>query len=159
MIHPTVERRWFGEFDHRAVDDRADKALLPRRLEDFPELSLAPAHERREHFNARAGGPVENGIGDLAGALPLDGAPAVRTVRRASSRVEQSQVVVDLGHRSDGGARIVPRRFLLDRNRRRKALDGVHIGLFHQAEELSRVGGERLDVPSLPLGENGVERE
>jgi hypothetical protein len=41
-------------------------------------------------------------------------------VRRAGAGEEQAQVVVDLGDRADGRARVVAGRLLLDRNRRRK---------------------------------------
>ena len=35
----------------------------------------------------------------------------------------------------------------------------VDVGLLHLPEELARVGGERLDVAALALGEDGVEGE
>ena len=41
----------------------------------------------------------------------------------------------------------------------RQALDEVDVGLVHLAEELPGVGGERLDVAALALGEDRVERE
>src|SRR5262249_16312610 len=56
-------------------------------------------------------------------------------------------------------ARVARGRLLVDRDRRREAFDRVDVGLLHQAEELARVGGERLDVPPLPLGVDRVERE
>src|SRR5205085_8663903 len=81
------------------------------------------------------------------------------TVRRAGAREQQAQVVVDLRDRSDGGARIVAGGLLLDGDRGRQAVDGIDVGLFHEAEELARIGRERLDVSALALGVDGVERE
>ena len=85
--------------------------------------------------------------------------PAVRAVRDADARVEQPQVVVDLGDRADGRARVARRRLLVDRDRRRQALDEVDVGLVHLAEELPGVRRQRLDVAALALGVDRVERQ
>ena len=50
-------------------------------------------------------------------------------------------------------------RLLVDGDRRREPLDEVDVGLVHLAEELPGVGGERLDVAALALGEDRVERQ
>ena len=80
-------------------------------------------------------------------------------MRDADARVEQAEVVVDLGDRADGRARVARRRLLVDRDRRRQALDEVDVGLVHLAEELPRVRRQRLDVAALALGVDRVERE
>ena len=41
----------------------------------------------------------------------------------------------------------------------REALDEVHVGLVHLAEELARVGRQALDVAALALGVDRVEGE
>jgi hypothetical protein len=46
---------------------------------------------------------------------------------------------------------------LVDRDRGRQPLDGVDVGLVHDAEELACVGGEALHVAALPLGVDRVE--
>ena len=66
---------------------------------------------------------------------------------------------MDFGDRADGGARVAAGGLLLDRDRRRQALDAVHVGLAHQFEELARVGGQAFDVAALALGVDGVESE
>jgi hypothetical protein len=48
---------------------------------------------------------------------------------------------------------------LLDRDRRRQALDQVDVGLAHQLQELARIGRQALDVAPLALGVDGVERQ
>src|SRR5262249_11928424 len=65
----------------------------------------------------------------------------------------------DLGRRPDRRARVVAHAALLDRDRRREALDRVDVGPRHLVEELPRVGGERLDVATLALGVDRVEGE
>ena len=147
------------ELDRLSIDDRAHEALLARHLEEILELALAAAHERREHLDARALGPREHGVGDLRRALALHGLAARRAVRSAGARVEQAQVVVDLGDGADGRARIVAGGLLLDRDGGRQPLDRVDVRFLHQAQELARVRGQRLDVPALPLRVNRVEGE
>jgi hypothetical protein len=83
----------------------------------------------------------------------------IRAVRVADARVEQAQVVVDLGDRADGRPRVVRRRLLLDRDRRRQTLDQVDVGLLHQLQELARVGRQRLDVAALAFRVERVEGE
>ena len=85
--------------------------------------------------------------------------PHCRAVRDADAREEQAQVVVDLGHRADGRARVARGRLLVDGDRRGQALDVVDVRLLHLAEELPRVGRQRLDVAALALRVDGVERE
>ena len=78
-------------------------------------------------------------------------------VDRAAAGVEQAQVVVNLGGRGDGGARVARGVLLLDGDGRSEAVDLVHVGLFDALQKLAGVGGERLDVAPLPLGVDGVE--
>ena len=98
-------------------------------------------------------------IYDLFRRLARDGLAAVGAVGRRERAVENAQVVVDLRHGRDNGARIAARRVLLDGDRRREALDLLDVGLLHAVEELARVGGERLDVAALSLGVERVEGE
>ena len=66
---------------------------------------------------------------------------------------------MDFRHRADGGARVAAGGLLLDRDRRRQALDAVDVRLAHQLEELPRIGREALDVAALALGVDRVERQ
>ncbi len=90
---------------------------------------------------------------------PGDRRAADVAVRVADPRPEQAQVVVDLGDRADRRARVARRRLLVDRDRRGKTLDRVHVRLVHLAQELARVGAQRLDVAALTLGVDRVERQ
>ena len=81
----------------------------------------------------------------------------MNAVNRAAARIEQAQVVVDLGGRGDGGARVARRVLLLDGDGRSQAVDQVHVGLLDALQKLARIGGERLDIAPLPLGVDGVE--
>ena len=142
-----------------AVDAHAREALALEVVEQLAVLALAALDDRREHLELGLLGQLEDAVDDLVGSLPLDLAAADRAVRDADARVEQAQVVVDLGDGAHRGARVLRRRLLVDRDRRRQALDVVDVGLVHLAEELPRVRREGLDVAALALGVDGVERE
>ncbi len=142
-----------------AVHPRAHEPLAARLLEEVAELPLPAAHQWREDLELRARRPRQHRVGDLAGGLALDRGAVVRAVRRAGARVEEAQVVVDLGDGADGGARVLAGGLLLDRDGGGEPLDRVHVRLLHQPEELPGVGGEGLDVAALALGVDGVEGE
>ena len=142
-----------------AVDLDAREAVATELLEHVAELALAVAHDRRVDGEPRSLGQREDLLDDLVEALPRDRAAADRAVRPADARVEQAQVVVDLGHRADRRARVARGRLLVDRDRRREPVDRVDVGLLHHLQELARVGGERLDVAALALGVDRVEGE
>ncbi len=159
VILAAVELRRFGEFNEFAVHHRAHEALLAGILEQLPELTLAPAHERREHLDLGARGPRQHDIGNLRRRLLRHRATAIGAMRRPGARVEQAQVVVDLGDGANGGTRIGTGGLLLDGDRGRQALDDIDVRLLHQPKELAGVRRERLDVAALPFGEDGVEGE
>ena len=144
---------------HLAVEAHPREALLLEVLEELPVLALTAAHERCEQHGAGPGVALEHAVDDLARRLPFDAPPALRAVRHAGAREQQAQVVVDLGDRANGGTWVVAGRLLVDADRRREPLDGVDVGLVHDAEELPRVGGQALDVTALAFGVDGVEGE
>jgi len=83
----------------------------------------------------------------------------VGAVGRTGPGEQQPQVVVDFRHRTHRGAGIVAGGFLLDGNGRREPLDQVHVGFFHQLQELPGVGRKGLHVAALTFGVEGVEGE
>ena len=142
-----------------AVHLDAREAVGAQLLEHVLVLALAVAHDRRVDRELRPLGQLQHLVDDRLLRLAGDRAPADRAVRTADARVEQPQVVVDLRHGADGGARVARRRLLVDGDGRREAVDRVDVGLLHHLEELARVRGERLDVAALPLGVDRVEGE
>src|SRR5699024_1406731 len=73
-----------------------------------------------------------------------------RAVLDAGAGEQQAQVVVDLGDRADGRARVAVGGLLVDRDRGREPLDQIDRGRVHLPQELPGVGRQRLDVASLP---------
>ncbi len=148
-----------GERVHDAVDPGPGVALGLQLGEEVEVFALAAADHRGEHLEADALLHGEYPVDDLLRGLPGDQLAADRAVRLADPGVEQAEVVVDLGDGADGGARVAGGGLLVDRDGRGEPLDEVDVGLVHLAEELPRVGRQRLDVAPLPLGEDRVEGE
>ncbi len=139
---------------------------LAVRLAGLADFSTAAAAGAGARFAGRTGNrdiqpssltQGEDYFGGFVDRISLDQAVAVNAVDSAAARVEQAQVVVDFCGGGYGGARIASGVLLLDGDGRGEAIDFVHVGLFNALEKLARVGGERLDVPALPFGVDGVE--
>ncbi len=142
-----------------AVDLHAREPFCPQLLEHVLVLALAVADDRRVHGEPRPLRQPEDLVDDRLLALAADRSPADRAVRPADPRVEQAQVVVDLGHGADRRARVAAGRLLVDRDRRAEAVDRVDVRLLHHLQELARVGAQALDVAPLALGVDRVERQ
>jgi hypothetical protein len=143
-----------------ALHAEAHEALGLHGLEQVDVFALAVGHHRRHDHQLGALGHGQHGIDHLR--YRLRGQRVVRVVdavRGADARVQQAQVVVDLGHGAHGRTRVVRGGLLLDGDRRRQAFDHVHVRLFHQLQELARIGRQRLDIAALALRVQGVERQ
>ena len=130
--------------------------------ESGPQLGgrLAGRHRQREgDERARAGVLAQQRVGDGLRRVGDGGGAARGTVDAADLRVEQAQVVVDLGGGAHRRARGADRILLLERHRRPHVLDAIHVGPIDPVEEHARVRRERFDVAPLALGEQRVEGE
>ena len=154
-----VHGHGFGQLTDHSVYPRPDVPGFGCCQELFPVLTLAFAHDRSEHLDARALGQFHDRVGDLLHRLGGDLPPALITMGFTDSRKEQAQIVVDLRDRADRRAGVFACCLLLYGDGRRKALDGVHVGLVHLLQELARVSGEALHVPALAFRIDGVEGE
>ena len=138
---------------------KADEALRLHFLEQLDVLAFAVRHDRREDHQLGFFRQRERRIDHLRDALRFQRNLVVRAIRRADPREQQAQVVVNFGDGADRGARIVRGRFLFDRNGRRQAFDQIDVRLFHQLQELARVGGETFDIAPLSFRIERVERQ
>ena len=152
-----VEVDLLAQLAHDPVDAYAREALALQVEEELLVLALAAAHDGRQHEQPRAHRLQQHAIHHLLHGLGGDHLAALRAVRHADAREEHAQVVVDLGDGADGGARVLARRLLLDRDGGGEAFDRVDLGLLHLLEELARVRGERFHVAALALGVDRVE--
>ena len=92
----------------------ADEDRLTGVIEHLLIRALTIAHDRREHQQAAAGGKGEDSIHDLLHGLALDGTPALGAVRVAGAGVEETEIVVDLRLRGNGGSRVAGGALLVD---------------------------------------------
>ena len=108
---------------HFTVDTHAAKALGAKVLKQFGVLAFSPAHHRCQHKRAAALPRRQDLVGNLVGRLALNDAAAFGTVRGAHTGEQQAQIVINLGYGANRRARVFRRRLLVDRHRRRKAVD------------------------------------
>ena len=78
-------------------------------------------------------------------------------VGNAHTGIEQTDKVVDLGHRPHGGTRVLVGGFLLDGDDRAEAGDAVHVGALYVAHKVAGIGREGLHIAALTFGVDGVE--
>jgi hypothetical protein len=140
-------------------------ARIALRFEQCPHFGFGVVRRHRDgkrHYQPRIAGrgaaPRQFRV-DRRRRVARDRAPAAAAVQRRGTRIEHFQVIGKLGHRADGRARRAHRIRLVDRDRRRNAIDAVDLRLVHAVEELPRVRRERLDVTALPFGIQRVEDE
>ena len=157
VLELLVERRRLLEQVLLAVDLHAREPFRPELLEDVLVLALAVADDRRVDGELRACGELQDLVDDRLLALTGDRAAADRAVRLTDPRVEQAQVVVDLGDGADRRARVAAGGLLVDRDRRGEPVDRVDVGFLHHLEELPGVGAQALDVAPLAFRVDRVE--
>ena len=145
------------EFDPLPVDPRAAESFFGPALELGQPLALLTADHGGEDLKLLALLFGHHRVDDLLRGLTLEGLVVGRAMRHADAGVEQTQVIVDLGHRPHRRARVGADRLLIDRDRGRKSLDRIDVGLFQLFDELAGVGAQGFDEAPLPLGEDGVE--
>ncbi len=126
-------------------------------LKDFAVLAFAILDEGSHDHDAAALGQRQDGVNDLLYCLLADLPATLGAVGNAYAGVEQAQVVVDFGHRAHRGAGVAAGSLLVNADGWREALDVIHVGLVHLAQELAGVGRKGLDITALTFGVNGVK--
>ena len=159
VLQLLVERRDLIDLVELAVHFRARKTFALQFGEFFFILALAVADDGGEQQQFRALLHRHHAVHHLRDVLRLDRQAGRGRIRHPGARPEQAHVVMDFRHRPHGRARIMRGGFLLDGNRRRQALDAVHIRLAHQLQKLPRIGGQALHIAPLPLGIDRIEGE
>ena len=157
VLEISVELDRFGEIPHLPVDPRPAEPLLRQIRQQRLVLAFPTADDGSEHLESGPLFELQHLIDDLLRGLTGNRCAVVWTMRDADPCEEQAQVVVDLGDGPDRRPRVLARRLLIDRNRRRQALDEIDVRLVHLAEELTGIGGEALHIATLALGVDRVE--
>ena len=148
-----------GEVDDAVADLDPREAALDEHGGDGGEVLGRGGGQGEADEGPRARMVSEQGLGDLVRGIAPSLRPAGGAVDAADLREEQAQVVVHLRGGAHRGARRAHGVLLLERDGGTDVLDPVDVGPVEPLEEHARVGGERLDVAPLALGEQGVEGE
>ncbi len=157
VLDVLVQRRRSFQFVIFAVHLDPLKPLLEKLAERAAILPLAPAHSRREQMKPAPLRQRRHPVNHFAHGLALNRQAGRRRIGNPGAREEQAHIVVNLGDRPDRRARIARGRLLLNRNRRRQALDPVDIGLGAALQKLAGIGRQTLDIAALALGIDRVE--
>jgi hypothetical protein len=89
------------KIDEHAVYTRPDKSCRTGIVENFLMFTLLAPNNRRKKLQLRSFRKRENCLDNLVNRLFPDFLAALRTVRMAYPREQQTIVVVNLGNRSD----------------------------------------------------------
>ncbi len=151
--------RRIREVTHFTINTGADIPLACQVLQRLGVLALTLFDDRREQHQALAFRLRQHVVHHLADGLRIQRHVVIRAARLTYAGKQQTQVVVDLGNGPDGRAWVVRGRLLLNGDRGRQTFDVIDIRLFHQRQELARIGGERFNVATLTFGIEGVESQ
>lgn len=86
-------------------------------------FALTPAHNRRKDLDACAFRQFHHGIYHLIDRLFLDGTSTLRTMWNSYAGIQQSKIIINFRHGSDGGTRVSVCRLLINGDCRRKSLN------------------------------------
>ena len=143
-----------------AVDQQPVEAGLHQTGADVLPGQAGGRRDLEGDHEARARGPAFAQLAiDRFRGVALDPLAARAAVQGADLRVQQFEVVVQLGHGADRRTRGAHRPVLVDGDGGQDAVHALDVRLVHAVEELPRVRGEALDVAALALGVQNVERE
>ena len=159
VLELLVERGGVCDLVELPIDLQPLEAALHQIGDFLAVLAFPSADDRRQQIKPRVLRQCQHAVDHLAHRLALDRQAGRRRIGDADARPQEPHVVVDLGHRADGRARVLRRRLLLDGDRRRQAVDLVDVRLLHHFQELPGVGRQRLDITPLALGVDRVEGE
>ena len=159
MAEFLVKRGRLVELIEFSVNLYTLKALFAQLKKLFLILSLTVTNDRGEQVAARALFHRHDPIHHILHLLRLDGQACGGRVRRACARKEKTQVIINLGDRAHGRARVFACGLLLNGNGGAKAADVVDIGLFHHIKKLAGIGRKALNITALAFGIDRVERE
>ena len=96
-------------------------------------------------------------IEDFSDAFPSQYLATGRAVRHAHLGIEDTQIVIDLRHRSHRRSRAIARALLLDCDRGGDTRNQLGLWAGKVLEVAPRIGRERLDIAALPFGVDRIE--
>ena len=150
---------FFGDIDGPAVDDHPAAPLLPNLRQDERQLLAIDLEDRRPELDHGARRQRQDRLQDLTRGSAGRGLPAARAAGLTDGREQQVEIARDVRHRSDGGAGVAGGGLLLDGDDRGEAEDEIDVRLGDLGHEGLGEARQRLQVSSLALRVDRVERQ
>ena len=157
VLFIAVETRPFARRQILAVDTQLFVALAARPLGQIGVQALAVVHQRRQQLDRLAAMLGAEARNDGLEALRRHRHLAVGAILRAELHIEQAQKVIQLGQRGHRTLAPAAAGALLDGDRRRNAVNGIHIRPRGWLHELARIGVERFEIAPLALAKQDIE--
>ena len=142
---------FFIQIPDFSIHADSGESFLPDPFQDLLVFALSLTNHRTHDGQTGPLPFIHQMIHDLIHALTGNLTATNRTMRYADSGVHQTQIIMDLRYRTNGGTRILRCGLLVNGNRRRQTFDMFHIRFIHLTQELSCVGRQALHISSLPL--------
>ncbi len=124
-----------------SVHPNANKAGLMGLFQRLCECALFPPGNRCQNLDTSPLREFHDLIHDLVHSLGMDFPPTDGTVGNTDPGIQKTEVIIDFRDGSNRGSRVLGGRLLVNGDGWRKALNGFHIGLFHEPQELTGIGG------------------
>ena len=140
VLDVLVKGDVLGDIVHIPVYAEAYVAGSPGAVDHLFVPALAAADDRSQDLDTRSLGQGHHAVHHLIYGLLCNLPAAVGAVGDADPGIEQTEIVIDLRHRTHGGTGVAVGGFLIDGDRGRQPLDVLHIGLFHLPQELAGIG-------------------
>ena len=147
----------FRQFIHAAVDPYPDITASLGALQHLGMLALAASDHGGQQLDLRAFSHVHDLIHHLIYSLLGNLSATLWAVGNTDSRIQQTEIVINLCYRTYGRTRVTVGGFLVNGDSGGQSFDAFHIGLLHLTQELSRIGGQGFHVASLSLCIDRVE--
>ena len=154
-----VERRDLIQIVYDAVHSHPDQSSFADLREYLRMFPFLPANERSEEHYFGSLRQFQQALLNLLQRLLANRLAAKMALHFAGASKKQPQIIVNLGRRGDGAARVRVPGSLVDADDRRKPADRIHVRPLELIEELPGVRAQTFDILSLPLGIDRIERQ
>ena len=157
MFDVFVQLDLLAEIINTAIHPYTDKAALAGILKNLLIFALSTADDGRQHLHTGTFGQRHQLVNDLIHALLTDLFSALGTMGNTDPRPQKAQIIVNFGNSTHSRAGVFACGFLVDGNGRRKAVNRVHVGLFHLPQKHPGIAGQGFHIAALTFGINGIE--
>ena len=140
-----------------AVDAQIRKTLVVGPLGKIGIDAFAIHHQWRHEADMLPLVVAHDARGNCIRTLRFDRHHAIGAMLCAQLHEQQAQEMMDFGKRADGTLAPPAAGALLDRHRRRNAVDRVDVRSRGNLHKLTRVGVQRFEVAALAFAEHDVE--